>query len=288
MAEQGSGASRSILVGYDGSEGAKDAAALCRTLITAAAERVMLVDVLPKPGARSGAYRRLAPEEVELPEDFFAAAIADLTGVEVEIRVYLGDSPARVLDDLADQEGLDLLVIGSPGRDLLGNTPRGSVARALLHGASVPVAVAPPGYAGRAAGSLATVAVAYDGTEEAQAALRSAAALAADAGARIEVLTVEHARNPVVSALTRQLDLPEDPQDILDQARHELDPALEAGARVLHGEASVALEEACESGVELLCVGSRGYGTAARVLLGSVAGRLLHEGRVPLLIVPRP
>lgn len=281
-------ASRRILVGFDGSAGAKDAAALCAALATPATERVLLVDVLPKPGARSGAYRLLAPDQIELPSDFFTAATGALSGVEAETRVYVGDSPARVLDDIADEEGFDLLVIGSPGRDLLGNTPRGSVARALLHGASVPTAVAPPGYAGRERAGLATVAVAYDGSEEAQAGLRQAAALAAEAGAKIEVLTVEHARNPVVSALTRQLDLPEDPKDILDQARRELDPGVELSTAVLHGEAAPALSEACESGVDLLCVGSRGYGTAARVLLGSVAGELLHEGRVPLLLVPRP
>ena len=46
--------------------------------------------------------------------------------------------------------------------------------------------------------------------------------------------------------------------------------------------------EAVGSGVDLLCVGSRGYGAATRVLLGSVADELIVAAPVPLLIAARP
>jgi nucleotide-binding universal stress UspA family protein len=287
-AEQAAEGPRRILVGYDGSGGARDAVALCRVLATAGAERTLLVHVLHHPGAPSIAYRRLSGAEQPPREDFFAAAVAELSGLEVETRAYVGGSPARVLNDLAEEGQCDLIVVGSPRRDRLGGVLLGSVARGLLHGAPIPIATAPPGYAAGEHVRLGKIAVGYDATEESRAALHYAEALARQAGAGIEVLTVERPRNPPIGALEYTLRLPEDPKPILEQARHELDPGLEVGARVLTGTTAAALSEACESGVDLLCVGSRGYGTAARVLLGSVSTQLVREAPSPLLIVPRP
>jgi hypothetical protein len=34
--------------------------------------------------------------------------------------------------------------------------------------------------------------------------------------------------------------------------------------------------------------GSRGYGPARRLLLGSVSGHVVREARCPVLVVPRP
>lgn len=279
---------RRILVGYDGSDGAGDAVALCRLLASAGAERALLVHVVPHPGAPSIAYRLLSGEEKELPEDFFAGAVAELSGLEVETRTYTGGSPGRVLNDLAEEGEFDLVVVGSPRRDHGGGVLRGSVARSLLHGAPVPVATAPPGYAGEEHARLAKIAVGYDATAESEAALHYTEALAKEAGAGVEVLTVERPRNPPIGALEYTLDFPEEPKEILDQARHELEPGLEVSAKVLKGTTAAALSEACEGDVDLLCVGSRGYGTAARVLLGSVSTQLVREAPCPLLIVPRP
>lgn len=40
--------------------------------------------------------------------------------------------------------------------------------------------------------------------------------------------------------------------------------------------------------VDLLVIGSRRWGPAARVLLGSTGEALLHDGACPVLAVPRP
>lgn len=40
--------------------------------------------------------------------------------------------------------------------------------------------------------------------------------------------------------------------------------------------------------VDLLVIGSRRWGTAARVLLGSTGEALMHSARYPILVVPRP
>ncbi|MBJ7348576.1 MAG: universal stress protein, partial [Thermoleophilaceae bacterium] len=44
---------------------------------------------------------------------------------------------------------------------------------------------------------------------------------------------------------------------------------------------------ACESGVDLLVVGSRGYGPVNTVLLGTVTGKLMRQAPCPVMAVPR-
>ncbi|HEX8752990.1 MAG TPA: universal stress protein [Solirubrobacterales bacterium] len=285
-AEQGQGPRR-ILVGYDGSEGGKDAVALARTL-AGGGEHVLLVNVFHHRGAPSLAYRLLTGDEDAELSEFFDPAVAALPGLVVETRTYVGGSPGRILHDIAEDGQCDLVVLGTVQPNGAGRALRGSVARSLLHGSPVPIATAPAGYAA-SDHRLTKIAVGYDAGEEARAALRYAETLALAGGAAVEVLTVEHPRNPPVAALEYQLDFPEDPKSILQQARAELDPALEVTSRTLSGPTTAAaLSEACDEGIDLLCVGSRGYGATARALLGSVAAELLREAACPLLIVPRP
>jgi nucleotide-binding universal stress UspA family protein len=82
--------------------------------------------------------------------------------------------------------------------------------------------------------------------------------------------------------------LPEDVDDIQRQALKEVDPAVDLRRRVLNGETAEAIAEACRRGVDLLVVGSRGYGTVERVLLGSTSRALIRLAPCPVLVVPRP
>ena len=42
-----------------------------------------------------------------------------------------------------------------------------------------------------------------------------------------------------------------------------------------------------QPGVDLLVVGSRGYGPLRRVLLGSTAAALIHHAKYPVIVFPR-
>lgn len=278
---------RRILVGYDGTDGAKDAVALCAAIAPPDAY-VAVVDVLPYPGAPSSAFRLLKGTDFVEPEEYFAPAVTGLPGRRVETISYLGASPARVFESFAVENAIDLIVVGSPHHGTLGRVLAGSVSQTLLHGAPVPVATAPHGYADRADGALGTVAVAYDGGEESQAALAYASALVESAGARLDVLTVERPTAPVSGAIAYTFALPQDTDDIQRQALEEVDPSIPLRRRVLHGQTADVLADACHDGVDLIVVGSRGYGTVERVLLGSTSTALIHESPCPVLVVPRP
>jgi nucleotide-binding universal stress UspA family protein len=278
-------APRRILIGYDGSLGAKDAVELCRAIAPEDAY-VVVVDVLPYPGAPSETFHLMTSAEFPLPEDFFAPVTSRLPGREIKTFTYVGDSPARVFERHVHEEDLDLIVVGSPHLGAIGRIVIGSVGEALLHGAPVPVATAPQGYADRAHED-GRIAVAYDGGEEAHAALAHAASLARARGAELEVLTVERPTDPVRGAIAYTMSMPEDTDDIQRGAREQVDPAIDLHLRTLRGTTADALAEACTDS-DLLVVGSRGYGTVERVLLGSVSGTLIRKAPCPVIVVPRP
>jgi nucleotide-binding universal stress UspA family protein len=279
-------APRRLLLGYDGSKGARDAVELCRAIAPADAY-VAAVDVLPYPGAPSETFKLMTSADFPMPEDFFAPVTLRLPGREVATFTYVGDSPAHVFEHHAARERLDLIVVGSPHRGAIGRVVLGSVGRALLHGSPVPVATAPSGYAAPAAGGPRTIAVAYDGGEESKAALAYAGTIARSTAAALEILTVERPVNPVGGAIAYTFSLPEGTEEIQAEALRAVDPALDVRRRSLNGPTAEALAAACEEGVDLLVVGSRGYGTVDRVLLGSTSTALIHKARCPVIVVPR-
>jgi len=73
--------------------------------------------------------------------------------------------------------------------------------------------------------------------------------------------------------------------DALAQAASELD--VRATTVVVDGPASQALEQLSRD-VDLVVAGSRGWGTARRVILGSATSHLTHHAGCPVIVVPTP
>jgi len=277
-----------VLVGFDGSDGGRDALALVRLLTAEDGDSALVATVLfggPLPIDLAG----LDEKEAREAEPIFAEAREKLAGIELETRAYGGGSPGAILTALAEDEEFDAIVLGSPHRGALGRVLIGSVARNLLSGAPCDVVVAPKGYAAREHGQLRTIAVGYDGGPEAKQALRRAEELARRSNAMIRIVTV--VSTPVVvpgGVGYTPTPVPTDPEGILDEAIASLDPKLGAERRRINGSPSRALIEECEDGVDLLVLGSRGYGPLARVLLGSVSRQIAQNAPCPVWVVPRP
>ncbi len=276
-----------LLVGHDGSGGGRDALALARVLGSAEPSSALVVAVMP--------YGPLPVRFVELESDAAAAAepLLDearkrLEGLEVETRAFGGGSPAGVMTDLAERREVDSIVVGSPHRGPVGRTLIGSVAEGVLHGAPCTVTVAPRGYAEQDRRSLGLIGVAYDGTPEAKAALRRARALAEASGAAVRVLTVVAPPVALPGVVGYTPVEPPEPDKVIAEGVRELGPEVTAESRKLDGPPAPTLAKACEDGVDLLVVGSRGYGPVMRALLGSVSTQLIAEAPCPVMVVPRP
>ncbi|MFN8163343.1 MAG: universal stress protein [Solirubrobacterales bacterium] len=276
-----------LLVGYDGSDGGRDALELTRVLGALTGAEALVITVLPF-GPLPITYALLGDEEASETEPLFEEARELLSGLEVETRAFGGGSPAGVMNDIAEREKVDMAVVGSPHRGAIGRALIGSVAEGLLHGAPCAVVAAPRGYAGERHEPFQLVAVAYDGTPESKLALRRAEELALSAKAKIRVLTVSAPPVAVPGVVGYTPTIPPDADQIVKEAVKSIDRELEAEGRELTGVPAVALAEACEDGVDLLVAGSRHYGPMARALLGSVSSQLIHKAPCPVLVVPRP
>ena len=72
----------------------------------------------------------------------------------------------------------------------------------------------------------------------------------------------------------------------LSEAVAALGDGSEVSGRVLEGDAASELAEASAE-LDLLVLGSRGYGPSAAVLLGSVSRALVRSAACPVVVLPR-
>lgn len=275
-----------ILIGYDGSDGAKDAVELARMLARFEGVEATLAYVAGSGWSATSSYEEVPAEEQRSVAGLLADD-AEAFGSETKTRVYLGGSPAHVLTELAEREGVDLLVVGSPHRGPLGRALIGSVAERLLHGATCATVVAPRGFAAEHHRPPALVGVAYDGGSESKIALRMGAELAREAGVGLRVLYVEEPLVAMPGVVAYTPPRAPDPREVLEEATRSVDREVVVEGERLAGPVASALAKACEDGVDFLGVGSRGYGPLGRVLLGSVSTALLRKAPCPVLVAPR-
>lgn len=281
-----------LLVAHDGREGGRDALELARMLAGSMPEASALVVTLLPSGPIPLQFRPLTAAEAEKAgaEPIFAEAREVLSDLEFETRAYGAGSPAGILTLIAEKEPFDMIVVGSPHRGRLGRIVVGSVARSLLSGSPADVAIAPTGYAQAGHDRLKSIAVGYDGSAESRRALDRAGTLAKPAQAKLRLIMVVSVQvvAPVMAPGSVSLLYPEDPDKVLGEGIDSVDPVVEAIPDKRDGDPAAELVEACQDGVDLLVLGSRGYGPMARVLLGSVSHRVTLDATVPVLVVRRP
>ena len=266
-----------IVVGFEESERGRDAVRLGAVLARTTAARLVVVRVSPTPSKLRD----------EAEAESLSAALDSVLGapkLQVEPVSLLGDSPARALHDLASGDRpVGLIVLGSTHRAGFGRVMPGSVADRLLSGAPCPVAVAPRDYD---PDDMRVIAVGFDGSVEARAALELAAAIGRDAEATLRVIAVGPPQPGVGEAQTAEtarFDLQAELHEAVSRLPEELRalPIFERGSPVR------SLLDHAEEGVDVLVVGSRGYGPLRSVLLGSVSAAILDRAPCPVLVTPR-
>jgi nucleotide-binding universal stress UspA family protein len=283
-----------ILVGIGEPDRSRDAIVLASQLARGTDAELVLVNAYPYDDHPSRAanmeYREYLRKDAEQAVD---QVLEDGTDVAHTRRTVAEPSPAKALQLLAEQEEAALIVLGSSRHGALGRVLAGTTAERLLHGAPCPVAVAPSGFRDQEPHSIETVAVAYDGSKEAEAALMAATTVAAALGASlkvIEVLDLMMSGTPALMAGPGYIEAPRDVEARANRRLAELVAALPASVSaeglVAVGDPEAMLAKQSES-VDLMIAGSRGYGPHRAVLVGSVSGRLVRDAACPVLVVPR-
>jgi nucleotide-binding universal stress UspA family protein len=275
---------KNVLVGVDGRTGGCDAIALASRLATPDGKLTLVHvhggELRPSHAITPG----LAAEEERgrahklLEEERVAA------GVEANLISVVSGSAGRGLHEQAEEQHADLIVVGSCSHGACGRAMLGDDTRAALNGASCAVAVAPLGYAEHPR-PIGRVGVAYNSSPESEAALAAAHSLAESSGGTVyarEVVTIPTVAYTGIMppAIGESIDA------LLQEATSRMSKLRDAEGSAVYG---LAGEELAAFGdqVDLLVVGSRGYGPVKRLVLGSTSDYLQRHVRSPLLVLPR-
>ncbi len=236
-----------------------------------------------QPGAGFEDYReRVRQAALEVVEAQRAAA--ELPAAQVH--ALPGHTPSRGLKAFADDISADLIVLGAALEGAAHRAVMGDVARGVLHGAPCPVLVV--ARCDEVPARPKVIGVAYNGSTESEAALRTAVELADGLDAHIDLVEAIHIgtdperwepqRREYLIGLTSS-------EQARITAKAQALP-VPATATVAHAPAREALQELAAR-VDLVVCGSRSWGPFRRIAFGSTADHLVHHSTCPVLVVPR-
>ena len=286
-----------ILIGVDASARSEDAIAFGRRLADASSARVVVACAFPYndvPGRTSEVSDRDAlADEAEQTAREMRDRLDGIAAERLRIRITANRSPAHALHDIAEAEHAEIIVVGSSHTGRLGRVAPGSTGERLLHGAPCAVAVVPHGYRTGAEEPIRRIGVAYDASEEADAAVAAAVELSRALDAELEIIGVvtpeSYGASPMMgglSSLSLRADVERAIQAGLDAVVAGLPAGITASSARLSGEPADQLGEH-SADLDLMIAGSRGYGPLRSVLVGGVSGRLIRTAHCPVIVVPR-
>ncbi|SFM46455.1 Nucleotide-binding universal stress protein, UspA family [Ectothiorhodospira mobilis] len=270
-----------LLLATGGGESSAGAGALALDLAAAhGAELLLMRVVLTNPEYESMAPERVEAETAAAREDLEAlAGQARGRGIPCGTRVRHGVDPYVAVVQEADESRVDCVVVGRRRRGPLARLVMGdSTARIVGHAPCSVLAVPPEVREPRR-----HILVATDGSRAADAACAMAAELARVGGVPLTVLSVARPEDPDAEraaageAVQRVLDL--------------LKPELAGSGVTLEGMVeqgrpeTVIVETAQRRGADLVVVGSHGHGGLERLLMGSVAERVVTHTPCPVMVV---
>jgi nucleotide-binding universal stress UspA family protein len=302
------GTFRSIVVPLDGSAFAEQAlpGAAAIALAARAKLRLVLVHQLPPPPRDRDTAKLYVSVELAVrrsQRDYLRAIAARLReshGVRVTTLLLEGPIGPTLVSWIHEIDA-DLVVMTTHGRGAVGRAMHGSVADQLVRALDVPGLLVRPEAEHAGTDSSWTpreIVVGLDGSRLAEAALTPAAALARNLSVPLTLVQVVP---PLAAATDPPLAWPVGYDErITEVRRREALDYLDSAAERLRGEGNtvtaVAVVNASPAGTlldlgrpergTLLAVGTRGRGGVKRLMLGSVADKLVRGAAVPVLVVP--
>jgi nucleotide-binding universal stress UspA family protein len=279
-----------IVVGVDGRQGGRDALLFAQSLRGRAGGALVAVHIYSSESFRL----RGRPQRIEAVARDEANALLHrqlaAAGVPARAIVTADTAPGRALHRVAEELDADLLVIGTSHRGPAGRVVAGDNVRAVLSGAGRPVVVATHP-ADKAQLGQPVIGIGYDGSPESRDALAWGARLAETVDGFVRVICVVESADRFAPSVSYGFNwvgpAPEREQhanavvataaaDIGDRATSQVvvSPARDELARLSRG-------------LDLLVLGSHGYGPVRRTLFGSTSDQLVHGAACPVAVVPR-
>lgn len=281
-----------LAVAVDGEAGGHDAVALAGALARSPDADLMMMTVMPD-------FSLIAPwagsDQMHDDVGHQMRRMRDEWHPGARIAIDRDRAPARGLIRMVECHHRELLVVGSSHRAEEGRVLISGHVRQLIGHLPCPLVLAPRGLAGQRF-SIRRVAVGVDGGAASIAALASAARFAATAEAELVVCGVVDDVLPGVGwsnllTGTRSLwgELATAEATRLEASLRALTASLRPPVKieVRRGSPTEVLTT-LSSDVDLLVLGSRRWGSVARLVLGGTGEALVRESRCALAIAPRP
>jgi nucleotide-binding universal stress UspA family protein len=231
----------------------------------------------------------------EDPDDEFALLERHADSC-ARLETVSGDPAERILSLVRDL-GVGMIVMTTHGRGALGRLAFGSVADAVTRKSPVPVLVVRPGEA-TTEPPIRRLVVPLDGSALAEAAVPFAQSLAQRLGIPVHLVTAIDPVSLVPTAVAPALafdaevytetlaQLRGDAETWLAMAGDRLRGAgVETSWEIVSGSPYGAISDALQPG-DAIVMTSHGRGGVRRWLLGSVAEKLIREGKAPVMLVP--
>jgi len=298
---------RSILVPLDGSAFAEQALPLAVSIARRANATLQLahVDLVPAPmfvQARNNMESTYDPQVKERTTAYLDDVVWRLSSrapVPVETALLEG-SVTEALEEHVALKGVDLVVMTTHGRGMLTRSLLGSVADKLLRHLPVPVLLVRPRKEPRdltAEPAPRRVLIPLDGSALGEQILEPALALGGLTQAEYTLLDIVEpmlvlgdemgafATGAAAAAIHAQL--PEEGRKYLSGVVQRLAArglTVQSKIAVDQAATEAILEEATTGGYDLIALATHGRGGLARLLLGSVADKVLRGATVPVLV----
>jgi nucleotide-binding universal stress UspA family protein len=286
-----------IIIGVDASERSEDAITFGRRLADVAGAPVVIVNAYPYTDtpsrASSATYREALRDDALETARRMRDQLDRVSGGDTTIAVIAEPSPAKALHRMAQAERAALVIVGSSHTGRVGRVFPGSTAERLLHGSPCAVAVVPMDYRTHADDAIRRIGVAYNDSDESRAAVTAAVTLARALQAELVVIGIVSTENFTTPALmgaagiaSLRHDDERRVQESVDAVAAGVPDDIAARSVTATGEA-VELLTAQSENLDLLVMGSRGYGPLHAVISGGVSGQLVRSAHCPVIIVPR-
>ena len=289
---------KTILVPLDGSALAEHALAPAESIARATRSRIILVRVAHD-GALAGIQNDANRLAVMHEAERYLTTVAErlwAAGLSAEISVPYGDAADEIIGAASHYE-VDLIVMATHGRGVLGRAIYGSTAEALVQRSSVPLLLV------RAWSDTPStlpfsghpqIVVPLDGSDLAEEALPVAVSLSMALGGALILL---HAVSPFEDAALSEammLDFPQREAERMAQAQAYLCTLVARSATggcevhcdVRYGVPAQAIQEAVrDHRAALVVMATHGRSALGRLVVGSVAQSVMQHTPVPVALV---
>jgi nucleotide-binding universal stress UspA family protein len=295
---------KKLLVPLDRSPLAEQALGAAATIARASAAKIALLMVhqpVPYAGFKDAPWKAA---QAKGEQEYLASIAAELergASISTTHELLIGDVVETICEHAKDI-GADLIVMTSHGRTGFSRVWHGSVADGVLRQSALPVLMLPLAEtdADRHAKPLLRILVPLDGSAMSETILPVALDLARCSRARLSLLSViqpvplavpemtgpfiysgamhdQPATNQLVGEAHKQLA--ERLQALADEGFQDVDTKVVVAAQV----AQTIIDFAAEHNVDAIAMSTHGRG-ASRLLVGSIADKVIRASRLPLLI----